>query len=229
MNKKGKYSFMSILFALIVASPLSAAKKIDFSEAHARYSGLSIFQTKEGSGFGGYFEYSLKNADRLAAQVTFTIVSGDDYPLYYYDYYYDQYFYYEYADKRRLSFLQFVCGYKKIMFADKIANNFRPYLECLGGVVMALDPPNIPEFGKRIKKMTTAWAPDIQFGGGVDFIYGPGVLVSLFAGYDYLKFAHEVDLPQTYYDINGIPYTNNYTGQKDFSGLVIKLSFGKKF
>lgn len=227
MNTKGKKSMMLILFALIVVRPLSGAKRIDFTEARARYSGLSIFQTNEGTGFGGYFEYSLKNADRLAAQLNYTIVSGDDYPIYGYDIY-GNLVSYEYAYKRRLSFLQFLGGYKKIMFADKIANNFRPFIECLGGAVMALDPPNIPEFGKRIKKMTTAWAPAFQFGGGVDFLYGPGTLVSLFAGYEYLRFAHKIDLPQPYYDISGIYYVSRYSGQKDFSGLVIRLSFGKK-
>ncbi|MDD5230700.1 MAG: hypothetical protein PHC43_05180 [Candidatus Marinimicrobia bacterium] len=228
MNTKGKKSMMLILFALIVVSPLSGAKRIDFTEARARYSGLSIFQTNEGTGFGGYFEYSLKNADRLAAQLNFTIVSGDDYPIYNYDPYYDQIYYYENPVKRRLMFLSFYGGYKKVLFADKIANNFRPFIGCMGGAVMALDPPNIPEFGKRIKKMTTAWAPAFQFGGGIDFLYGPGTLVSLFAGYEYLRFAHKIDLPQPYYDISGIYYVSRYSGQKDFSGLVIRLSFGKK-
>lgn len=228
MNVKGKYSILLILLGLMVVRSLSAAKKIDFTEAKARYSGLTIFQTNEGSGFGGYFEYSLKNADRLVAQLNFVVVSGDDYPLYGYDYY-GNLVTYESPNKRRLMFLPMYVGYKKVLFADQIANNFRPYLEGLGGAVMALDPPNIPDFGKRMKKMTTAWAPGFQFGGGVDFIYGPGVLVSLFAGYEYLKFNHKIDLPQIYYDDFNNPIPNNYTGQKDFNGLVIKLSFGKKF
>jgi len=228
MNTISKYKVGLILLGLVMTIPLSAAKKINFTEAKARYSGLTIFQTNEGSGIGGYFEYSLKNANRLAAQVMFTVATGDDYPLYYYDYYYDQYYYYESASKRRLSFLHLLGGYKRILFADKIANHFRPYLECLGGAVMALDPPNIPDFSDRIKKMTTAWAPGFQIGGGIDFLSGPKTLVSIFAGYDYLKFAQKIDPPQVYYDEDGNPLENRYSGQKDFSGLVIKISFGKK-
>jgi hypothetical protein len=229
MQAKNKHSILMVLFSLALTGSLLAAKKIDFTEAKVRYTGLTLFQTNEGSGFGGYLEYSLKNADRLVAQLNFVSVSGDDYPLYYYDYYTGQTYYYENADKRRLMFLPLYIGYKKVLFADQIANNFRPYLEVLGGAVMALDPPNISDFSERIKKMTTAWAPGYQLGGGIDFLYGPGVIVSLFAGYDYVKFGHKIDIPETYYYDDGTEVYNNYSGQKDFSGLVLKLSFGKKF
>lgn len=229
MKTNRKCSVLVLLSGLMLVSSLSAGKKIDFAEAKARYTGLTVFQTNEGSGFGGYFEYSLKNADRLVAQLNFVTVSGDDYPLYYYDYYTGQTYYYESADKRRLMFLPVYVGYKKILFADQIANNFRPYLEVLGGAVMALDPPNISDFTERIRLMTTAWAPGYQIGGGVDFIYGPGVIVSLFAGYDYVKFGHKIDLPETYYYDDGSVIPNDYSGQKDFSGLVLKIGFGKKF
>jgi hypothetical protein len=37
---------------------------------------------------------------------------------------------------------------------------------------MALDPPNISDFSERIKKMTTAWAPGYQLGGGIIFCMG---------------------------------------------------------
>jgi hypothetical protein len=222
MNLRSKYSFFVLLVGLTWASSLSAAKRIDFTEAKARYTGLTIFQTNDGSGFGGYLEYTLKNADRLVAQLNFVSVSGDNYPMYGYDIY-GNLVSYENAYKRRLMFLPMYVGYKKILFADQIANNFRPYLEGLGGAILALDPPNIPGFSERIKKMTTAWAPGYQIGGGVDFIYGPGVLVSLFAGYDYIRFGHKIDLPLADYS------NDNYSGQTDFSGLILKLSFGKKF
>jgi len=226
MKAKKKYLILPILFGLAILSPLSAAKIISFSEAKAKYTGLTLFQTNQGSGFGGYFEYALKNADRLVAQINFIMVSGDDYPLTYYDGY--NYYTYERADKRRLMFLPVYAGYKKILFADQIANNFRPFIEGVAGMVMALDPPNIPDFSERIKKMTTAWAPGLRLGGGVDFIYGPGTIVSLFVGYDYVRFARKIDIPETYYDDLGVEIPNSYTGQKDFSGLIIRIGFGKK-
>jgi hypothetical protein len=113
MQAKNKHSILMVLFSLALTGSLLAAKKIDFTEAKVRYTGLTLFQTNEGSGFGGYLEYSLKNADRLVAQLNFVSVSGDDYPLYYYDYYTGQTYYYENADKRRLMFCRCISAIKK--------------------------------------------------------------------------------------------------------------------
>jgi len=194
------------------------------SEQYPRFGGLALFQANRGSGLGLFYEYSLKPNLRLTGQVNFLMVKGsNDFPIY--DYYTGMT--YERVDKRRLALWPLQVGMKQILFQDQIANNFRPFLELAAGPVLALDPPNVPDFEERLKNIRTHWAPGLRLGGGVDFLYGPGMMVSLFVGYDLIKFARLIDKPDPdlYYEGVELPYN----GQRNYSGLLLKIGFSKRY
>lgn len=206
--------------------PVWAQKNYSIVDPKAKYGGLTLIQTDRGSGLGLFFEYSRQNADRLTLQANFLMIKGsNDYPLY------DPYtgYIWERSDKRRLTLCPLYLGYKKVLFADKIANNFRPFFEISLGPVIAFDPPNIPDFSDRIKRMRLFYAPGFQVSGGADFFYGPGTTISLYFGYDFIKFAHKIDRPEAYNYPEGYDTSKLYQGQQKFNGIVIKIGFGKRY
>lgn len=215
---------------LFQSLPAKSLQLIDDPEA--KYRGLSLLQAKNGSGIGGYFEWSLNVSNRIAATLNFLIVRGEnDYPIY--DPYYDPYGYYavERSDKTRLQLLSITPGYKRVLFVDKLDNNFRPFLMVGAGPVLAIDPPNIPDLSERIKQIRFYYSGILSVGGGIDFVYGAGTIVSLFFGYELVRFPYKIDLPD-YLELleeEELDASQFYTGRRDFSGLILKISFGRKY
>lgn len=78
--------------------------------------------------------------------------------------------------------------------------------------------------------MTTAYTFGGRIGAGVDFLYGPGTIITLYFGYDYIHFAKKIDI--TKYE-GEIPedwvFPKDYNGLKNYSGLILKIGFGKKY
>jgi hypothetical protein len=175
---------------------------------HTKLLGLLLVQTDRGSGIGGFFEWSINRSNRIGISPHFLAVRGQyEYPIY------DPYtgYVYERSDKKRLTLLPIYLDYKRILFTDSIANNFRPFLNVAIGPTIGLDPPNIPEFFKRWKKVQAYYSYGWRVGGGIDFGYGIDGVVSVFIGYEGLKFAEVLD------------------GSDDYSGIVIRIGLGKKY
>lgn len=219
-----------LIGALLLGQLTYSQKKFGIDDPDAHYGGLAYVQTNNGGGVGGFYEYALNSANHLIANLNLIIVRGDnDYPMYdyYSSYYYGTPYYYERYDKTRLNFLSLQLGYKRLLFTDKLANNFRPFLFINAGPVLAIDPPNIGDWSERMKNIEYHWNGAAHFGAGVDFLTGPKSLISLYAGYEYLSFPSKIDIP------NEMPPADLrdlfYTGKRDFSGIVIRISFGKKF
>jgi hypothetical protein len=222
---KQKYFIATGLLAFLLCfKPAIGKTNKGIDDPDAKYGGFSIIQSNNGAGFGGFYEYAINASSRLTANIHLLIVHGkNDYPIYNP---YDPYGYtYERADKTRLSFIPVLVGYKRILFVDKLANNFRPYLQIDGGFVTALDPANVPDFSDRMKNMEVYYTGILRAGAGMDFMTTPRTLISVFLGYEYLKFANKIDLP---YELPEEP-DKYYTGRKDFTGITIKVSIGKKF
>lgn len=219
------------LSGLLRAQP-KVDKKYSIVDPKGRYGGISLLQSNHGSGLGFFYEHARKNADRLSAEIDFLVVKGyADYPMY--EYYGDYVYVYERSDRRRLTLMPVYLGYKKILFTDKIANNFRPFGELSGGLVVGIDPPNIPDFSDRIKRIRFHYAPGFRLGAGVEFFYGPSTTLALFVGYQFIRFAHKIDRPDsailTYYSELGFAPTNLYQGQRNFQSMIVKISFGKRY
>jgi len=224
------YLVIVLMMSLACLKPAVGQSKYSIDDPDAKYGGFSIIQTTNGTGFGGYFEWSLNASNRLIASLHWLIVRGkNDYPIY--DPYYDPYGYYAFEryDKTRLNLLPVQLGYKRILFVDKLANNFRPFLHLSAGPVIAIDPPNIPDFSDRMKNIKIFFTTAVSIGAGIDFSYQPGTLISLFVGYDYLKFNHKIDKPEEFIIPDEYDASDFYTGRKNFNGLVVKIGIGKKF
>jgi len=222
-----------ILFSLFIVfnQASSSQKKYGIDDPSARYGGLALIQSNNGGGIGGFYEFALNSANHLTANLNFVFVKGDnDYPLYdpYTSYYYNTSYYYERENKTRLNFLSLHIGYKRLLFTNQIANNFRPFLYFNAGPVAAIDPPNVSDWSTRMKNIKYFYAGSINAGGGIDFITAPRSLISLFIGYDYIHFGEKIDIPSEL-PPPGEDLSKYYTGKQDFSGLVIKISFGRKF
>jgi hypothetical protein len=242
MNKRNMKIYkpfkLGIILLLVVAlggstfGQKNPPKKYSIVDTKAKYGGINLLQTDHGSGLGLFFEYSRQNADRLTAEVNFILIKGyTDYPMYEY---YDGYIYtYERSDRRRLTLMPFYLGYKKILFTHQIANNFRPFLEFAAGPVVGIDPPNIPDFSDRIKRIRFHYTGGFWFGAGAEFFYGPGTTLSIFCGYQYIRFGKKIDRPEAwvndYYTSIGMDPTNLFDGQQNFKGLILKLGFGKRY
>ncbi len=221
-------SFIFILFFLIGIGQAQSNMKID--DPDAKYTGLSLLQAKSGSGLGGFFEYSLNSSFRLRAECGLLLIRGEnDYPITYYDPYYQQYMMYEQPDKKRLSLLPIYFGAKKMLFTDQLANNFRPYLSVVAGPIIAFDPPNIRDFKDRMKNIEMAYTFGGKFGTGVDFLYGPGTIISLFCGYDISHFSRKIDKSPYYFENDQGDMVPLDAGKKNYSGISVSIGFGKKF
>lgn len=207
-------------------------KKYSIVDAKAKYGGINLLQSDHGSGLGFFYEYARQNADRLTAEVNFILVKGyTDYPMYEY---YDGYVYtYERSDRRRLTLMPVYLGYKKILFTDQIANNFRPFVGFTAGPVVGIDPPNVPDFSDRIKRIRFHYTAGFCLGAGVEFFYGPGTTLSILAGYQYIRFNKKIDRPEAwvndYYSSIGMNPADLFDGQQKFKGLILKLGFGKRY
>ncbi len=208
-----------LIFILICCSFgtfLQAQDTIAIDEPKAQYRGVSLIQSSNGTGMGGFWEIATPNSNRFGFHINLLMFRGDnDYPIY--DYYTG--LTYERSDKRRLTLLPAYATYKKMLFVDQIANNFRPYLGISAGPTVAFDPPNIPEFNTRWKKMQVKYTLSLRTGLGLDFLYGPHTIVSLFMGYNYLHFLQNIDAAPN----------ERYEAKKNFSGLIISISVGKKY
>ena len=227
-----QFIYFTIIFFLVISNrSLFSQKKFGIDDPNARYGGLALVQSNNGGGIGGFYEKALNSSNHLTANLNYIFVRGDnDYPLYdpYTSYYYNTSYYYERVDKTRLNFLSFQLGYKRILFVNQLANNFRPFLYANAGPVLAIDPPNISDWSERMKNISYYYAGTVNFGAGVDFATTPKALISLFVGYEYLHFSEKIDIPDILPD-PGEDLSKYYTGKQDFSGLVVKVSFGKKF
>ncbi|MBU0711201.1 hypothetical protein KJ762_06830 [bacterium] len=199
-------------------------------DPNARYGGLALVQSNNGGGVGGFYEWALNSSNHLTANLNIVFVRGkNDYQIYDYNssYYYNSPVYLDRPNKTRLNFLSFQLGYKRILFTDKLANNFRPFLYCNAGPVIAMDPANVPDWSERMKNIDYYYNGTVHFGAGIDFVTMPKSLISLFIGYEYLNFPNKIDIP------SDLPpeedWDSYYTGRRNFSGIVIKISLGKKF
>jgi hypothetical protein len=227
-----KNSFKKIcvlLLVLVVSVSAFAQKKYGIDDPNARYGGLALIQTDNGGGIGGFFEWALNSNSHLTANLNLIIVRGDnDYPIYnYYYYYYGDYYVTERLDKTRLNFAALLVGYKRILLSQKLANNFRPFLFVEAGPLIAIDPPNDPDFSYRIKNIDYYYNGTAHIGAGIDFATLPRALISLFVGYEYIRFPNKIDVPE--YLTDGYDPVKVYDGKQDYSGIIVKISFGKKY
>lgn len=228
---KMSIKLINILIALLMLNLTAfSQKRYSIDDPDARYGGLALVQSNNGGGIGGFYEWALNSANHLTANLNFIFVRGDnDYQIYdpYSSYYYNTAYYYERPDKTRLDFISFQAGYKRVLFTDKLANNFRPFLYCNVGPVLAVDPANVPDWSDRMKNIEYYYNGTLHIGAGIDFVTRPRSLISLFVGYEYLKFPEKIDIPDVLPPEEEWDYY--YTGRQDFSGIVIKIGFGKKF
>jgi len=227
--KKSDLLFAVICFVLSTSILTAQSKKYSIDDPKAKFGGLLLLQTNNGSGLGGFFEKAINSSNRLTANLQWLFIRGkNDYPIY--DPYYDPYGYYavERSDKTRLSFIPLLVGYKRILFVDQLANEFRPFLQVNAGPLIAIDPPNIPDLSDRMKNIKIWYNGTVEIGGGVDFAYWPGSLVSVYLGYSYLRFQQKIDLPEPYNIPQGSDASDFYNGRQDFSGLVLRIGIGKR-
>lgn len=200
---------------------------IPIDNIKAKFSGLSYIQITNGAGIGGFYEKYFAKSHRIGIESTFIIARGEnEYPVYNY---YTGY-YMEKPNKKRLSFLNVNLRYKKVLFVDKIANNFRPFISVSAGPVVAFDPPNVEKMSERFKNIETTVSLNGIVGIGLDFLYQGDSGLSFFAGYNYLQFGSKLDPdPDELKKYEGInDFIFDY-GKKDFSSAIIKMSITRKF
>ena len=206
--RKNYCKILEIIFVLILflfPKDIHPESRFLIDDPQNRFRGLSFLQSQYGSGIGGFFEWSIGKSNRIIFNGGFLIIS--DYPIY--DWFTG--YYYERPDRKRLTLMPVLLGYKKLLFVNSLANNFRPFLDFSLGPVIGFDPPNIPEFGKRLKQMKTGVTLGARVGGGIDFAYGAGMIMTVSLGYEYLRFPQKLD------------------GANDYSGLIVKFGVGQKF
>ena len=221
MNK----NIILIVSIILTFQFVSAQNIIPIDNLKASFSGLSYVQITNGAGVGGFYEKYFAKSHRIGIDVGFIIARGEnEYPVY--NYYYGQYM--ERTDKRRLSFLNVDLRYKKILFVDKIANNFRPFILASAGPVIAFDPPNIPEISERFKNIKTTISGNATVGLGIDFLYSGDMGMAFFAGYNYMRFGKKLD-PDANLDENEEFAEDVDFGEKDFSSAIVRISVTRKF
>ncbi len=213
--------FICGLFSTAIAQKINPIDNIKSS-----FAGMSYVQVTNGAGIGGYYEKYFARSHRIGVETTFIIGRGEnEYPVY--NYYYNQYM--ERSDKTRLNFLNVNIRYKKVLFVDKIANNFRPFLSVSAGPVIAFDPPNVPEISRRFKNIETSFSFNGTLGTGIDFLYSGDTGLSFYVGYNYLKFGSRLDPdPKDYKEYEGVnEYQYDY-GRKDFSSALVRISITRR-
>jgi hypothetical protein len=195
---------------------------VPIDDVKAQFSGLSYVQITNGAGIGGFYEKYFAKSHRIGVESNFILARGEnEYPMY--DYYTG--YLIEKTNKKRLSFLNVNLRYKKVLFVDKIANNFRPFLMVSAGPVVAFDPPNVEKLGNRIKNIETSFSFNGNVGVGLDFLYQGDSGMSFFAGYNYLHFNSRLDPdPEDMKEFEGYDF-----GKKDYSSALVKISITRKF
>jgi len=220
--KKNICLFFSLILLLGI---VSAQDIIPIDNVQSSFGGLSYVQITNGAGIGGFYEKYFAKSHRIGIDGNFIIARGEnEYPVY--NYYYG--YYMERLDKRRLSFLNIDIRYKKILFVDKIANNFRPFILASAGPVIAFDPPNVPELSKRIKNIDTSISGNATIGAGIDFLYSGDMGMAFFAGYNYRRFSKKLDPKPNLGEFEQIEDAVDL-GEKDFSSAIVRISITRKF
>ena len=220
--KKNKLILVLIIFTFQF---VFAQGVVPIDNVKASFSGLSYVQITNGAGVGGFYEKYFAKSHRIGIDASFIIARGEnEYPVY--NYYYGQYM--ERLDKRRLSFLNINLRYKKVLFVDKIANNFRPFILASVGPVIAFDPPNVPEISERIKNIDTSISGNATIGLGIDFLYSGDMGMAFFAGYNYMRFGNKLDPKPALDEYEQIDETVDL-GEKDFSSAIVRISVTRKF
>ena len=96
-------------------------------------------------------------------------------------------------------------------FVDKIQNNFSPFFACRGGGVFTLNGAEEGSFRNRWKNTDTQFTLGGFLGTGVEFnMYGQ-TIISPMVGYEFLPLKDKAD------------------GEDDYSGMLIHISFNRKF
>ena len=91
--KKSPLLFTVILLMLVFSILIAKPKKYSIDDPNAKFGGLLLLQTNNGSGLGGFFEKAINSSNRLTANLQWLFIRGkNDYPIY--DPYYDPYGYY---------------------------------------------------------------------------------------------------------------------------------------
>jgi len=202
---KRVYLWVFILFVVMRVCAFGEAK---VSVSHVeKIRGFVIGQFQYGSGIGFFYERERGKVGSLYASVCFiTVNDATDIPLY--DYYYG--IYYERSDKKRLNFLSFMFGYKRFLFVDEMEGSFKPHLRASVGPVLYMDPPNIPDFSRRIREMKAGVSVGGGLAGGVEFIGFGRTVFSFDLGYQCFCFARKVE------------------GRTSYQGLFLKIYIGRR-
>jgi len=96
-------------------------------------------------------------------------------------------------------------------FANKIQNNFSPFIAIRGGGLFTLNGSEEGSFRERWRKIDQQFSFGGFFGTGVDFnMYGQ-TTISPMVGYELLPLKYKAD------------------GEKDYSGMLIHIAFNRKF
>jgi len=224
MKKIKKMLWLLLIFVIVVPVFAQSANPID--NIKSSFAGLYYVQVTNGAGVGGYYEKYFARSHRIGLESTFIVGRGEnEYPVY--NYYYNQYM--ERSDKTRLNFLNVNVRYKKVLFVDKIANNFRPFLSVSAGPVIAFDPPNVPEISKRFKNIKTRYSFNATIGTGLDFLYSGDTGLSFFVGYNLLRFSSKLDPdPEDYKEYDGIDEYQYDYGKKEFSSAIVRISITRR-
>ena len=221
-----KYIKIYLLTLVLLIVKLSAQNTMGIDDFNASFAGMTYVLITNGAGIGGFYEKYFAKSHKFGAEVSWILARGEnEYPVYIN---YGQYMVQE--NKTRLSFLNFNLTYKKVLFVDKIANNFRPFLSVSAGPVIALDSPNISDFSDRMKKMKAYYSINGNAGAGIDFLHSSNYGFSFFAGVNFLIFNQKLDPdPDKFKELDGLNGFEFDYGKKDFSSAIVKISIIGKF
>jgi len=109
-----------------------------------------------------------------------------------------------------LVMLTFEGGLMYFPFADKIANNFSPYVAVMAGPNIILDAPETGSFTERWGQTETSFGLAVFLGAGISFYISHQTVFGFSAGYDFLKLPKTID------------------GKNDYSGFLIKLTYSRR-
>ncbi|MBC8322505.1 MAG: hypothetical protein H8E70_02930 [Candidatus Marinimicrobia bacterium] len=156
-------------------------------------------------GTGVFFHQSWRSSSNLQWLFHGSIfdVKGDE-QLMVYDYYTGQY---RSVGDKYVLIVPLFGGGKYFPFADKIANNFAPFVTVQFGPVLTIDGAESDKFSTRWGKSKGLWSFGGYAGVGIDFLMVNGMMVSAGAGLDILPMNGVVD------------------GEKHYNGAIIQIGF----